>query len=246
MGAGARVPGEAGGVREPSLHEPAVECAEDRRRHVLGRERVEVLGRVAAHLGEGGRVRGGHRAAARHRLERRQAEALVEAREDEARGACGTARGARPAETCPRDSTAFGQPRAIVALPGEDEAQLGPLPPHERERVEQPVVVLVRPAVGGVEEERLALTVVRREALVVDAEVDRADALGRQLVALQQRLPRVLGDRDHEAAPLHRPPVDGAPVRELGAREERGIELVLEVVHGRHGRRPRRRAGSSR
>ncbi len=50
VGAGARVPREAGGVRQPSFHEPAVERAEDRGSHVLGRERVEVLGGVAADL----------------------------------------------------------------------------------------------------------------------------------------------------------------------------------------------------
>ncbi len=54
----------------------------------------------------------------------------------------------------------FRQSRPIVALTGEDEPQLGPLSPHERERVEQPRVVLVRPAVGGVKQERLALVAV--------------------------------------------------------------------------------------
>ena len=52
---------------------------------------------------------------------------------------------------------AVRQPRAFVALPRQDEPQLRPLSPYERERLEQALVVLVRPAVGGVEEERLTL-----------------------------------------------------------------------------------------
>ena len=46
---------------------------------------------------------------------------------------------------------------AEVAAAGEHEPQLGPLAAHERERLEQPRVVLVRPAPRRVEQERLAL-----------------------------------------------------------------------------------------
>ena len=120
------------------------------------------------------------------------------------------------------------------ALPGENETQLGPLQSREPERVEQPRVVLVGPAVGWIQEEGLTLTVTRGEPFVVDAEVDRADALGWQPVPLEQGRPGVLGDRDQQPAAVHGPTVDGATIRELRAREERRIELVLQVVDGRH------------
>ena len=74
---------------EPRRDEPlrALQHSGDDRRDVLGVGRVEERRRVAAGLGERAGVRRGDRAAARHRLERRIAEALVQAREDEAGGA---------------------------------------------------------------------------------------------------------------------------------------------------------------
>ena len=142
----------------------------------LGVERVEQHRGVADDLGQRACARRGDRAAARHRLERRQPEALVEAREDERR---------RPAverdQLARRDAAegldALRQRDGIVPDPREHETQLRPLAAQERERLEQPRVVLVRPRARGVEEERLALDRrVGREALVVDAEVDRVDA----------------------------------------------------------------------
>ncbi len=98
----------------------------------------------------------GHRAAARHRLEGRQPEALVQAREDEAGGAA-----VQVDELFRRDVAArlhpFGQLGAFMSLPGQDEPKLRPLSPHAHECREQALVVLVRPAVGGIEKKRSAL-----------------------------------------------------------------------------------------
>ena len=121
-----------------------------------------------------------------------------------------------------------------MSLPRQDEPQLRPLSPYTHERREQALVVLVRPAVGGVEEKRFTLPLVRGETFVVDAGVNRADTRWAQAVALEQRPPRVLRDGNQEAAALHRPAVGGAAVRVLCTREELRIGLMLEVVDRRH------------
>src|SRR6185436_8286520 len=102
-----------------------------------------------------GDVRCGHRRRRRHRLERRLAEALVAAREDE----CG-----RPAVERrelvggyePQHLDAGWDGASFVAAAGEHEPKLRPLLPQERERLEETLVVLVRPRPGRVEEELLA------------------------------------------------------------------------------------------
>jgi len=100
---------------------------------------------------------------------------------------------------------------------GQDEPQVRALAAHEREGLEKPVMILVLPAVRGVEEERLARATVRREPLVVDGQVDRAHPLGIEAEPLDQRFAGVLADRDHDPALAHRPAVHEAPVGELRA-----------------------------
>ena len=182
VGARRRLPGEA----LPRAASPRARSSSARSRASAtpaaidaGLARVEEHGRVAEHLGQRARVGRGDRAAAGHRLERRQPEALVEAREDERGRRGGRARRARPSRRRRSVSTPVGKRAGVVPDAREHEPQLGPLRAHARERLEQPRVVLVRPGPRGVEEERLARDArVGREALVVDAEVDRVDALG--------------------------------------------------------------------
>ena len=89
-------------------------------------------------------VRRRDRAAAGHRLERRQAEALVERREHERRRALHQATSSVGRHLAAH-LDAVGHGREVAAA-GEHEPQLGPLTAQERERLEQPLVVLVRPA----------------------------------------------------------------------------------------------------
>ena len=84
-------------------------------------------------------------------------------------------------------------------MTSQHEPQLRPLRAHERERLEQARVVLVRPRVGGVEKERLPLAAVRAEALVVDPVRDHAHAVGLDAEPLHERRLRVLGAGDHAA-----------------------------------------------
>ena len=76
---------------------------------------------------------------------------------------------------------------------------------------------------------------------MVDPEVDRAQLRPRHGEPLADRGRRVLGDRDHEPRAPHGAQVRGLAVGDLGAREELGEELVLDVEHARHGRRRRHR-----
>ena len=87
--AGAGVPGERRRPLETPLDEAirVVEDGQHRLDHLVHRQRVEVARRVPADLREGSRSRACDGTAGRHRLERRLAEPLVEAREDERRGA---------------------------------------------------------------------------------------------------------------------------------------------------------------
>src|SRR5439155_7980024 len=91
---------------------------------------------------------------ARHCLERRQPEAFVQAREDEAGGAVVELDQLVVGDAAARlDSLRRGS--AIVIRPRQDESQLGSLAPDEGEGLDQPLVVLVRPAVCRIDQERL-------------------------------------------------------------------------------------------
>ena len=171
-----------------------------RRRSISAVERVEVARRVAADLGQRRDVRAATGQPQAIASTRRHAEALVEAREDERR------RGAVEVdELVERDVPARLDARRSVSrswpAPVSTSRSSGRSARTQRERLEEPVVVLVRPARspgrGGTAR---AASLAGREALVVDAEVDRAHALRLEREALDQRLPRVLGDRDHDAA----------------------------------------------
>ena len=99
---------------------------------------------IADHLGQRARVRDGDGATARHRLEGWQPEPLVEAREGE--------RGGSPVERdelVERDAAvrldALWQAARVVADAGQDKAQLRSVATDLRERLEEPLVVLVLP-----------------------------------------------------------------------------------------------------
>ena len=172
--------------RAPTTRSGAASTSSTRGRDRLGVVRVEEPRRVADDLRQRRDVRARDRAAARHRLERRLAEALVQRREDERRRAAVEAD-----ELVHRDGAAHldaVRHRARVAAAREHEPQLRPLAAHERERLEQPLVVLVRPAPRRVEQERLALDRrVRPEQLVVDPEVDRPHAAPGRARAARRR-----------------------------------------------------------
>ena len=106
---------------------------------------------------------------------------------------------------------------------------------QQLQRAEERLVVLVWPAVGRIEHERLARDVAGREPLEVDPEVDRPHALRRERQPLDQRLACVLGYRDHDLRPPRARAVQVLPVRELPAREVLGQELVLQVQDRRRG-----------
>ena len=122
-----------------------------------------------------------------------------------------------------------------MAAAGEHELELGPLLAEERERLEQPRVVLVRPGPRGVEEELLALVLARAEALVVEAPRDRVHALRLEAEELDRPPAHELARHDHDVRVARRALVHARAEHPLGAREELGVVEVLEVVHG-HGR----------
>ena len=244
MGARGRLPREPRGVFEPAGPEVvrAGERLEGTRRDRRRIVRVEQDGRIADDLGERARARRGDRAPARHRLDRRQAEPLVEAREDERRGAL-----VERDELRRRDGAAALDPirlHGVVAGAGEDESQLRSRLSHEPERLEQPGVVLVRPGPRRIEEERLTVDRrIGREQVVVDAEVDRVHTCGVEPEPLDNPAGDPVADHDHAvSAPC------GGVVRQtaeeaLTAREESGQVEVLDVEEGQHGRPPGGRHG---
>ena len=78
---------------------------------------------------------------------------------------------------------------------GEDEPQVGAFAAHLGEGLEEPRVVLVRPGVRGVEQERARAggrPGVKR--VVVDGEVDRADAFGIERGAARSALRRACSE----------------------------------------------------
>jgi len=73
---------------------------------------------------------------------------------------------------------------------------------------------------------------------MVDAVVNRSHAIGREAVALEQRVAGVLRDRDDDLRATDRPAIHELPVGELRAAEELRMLFVLQVGHRRRGRRP--------
>ena len=124
---------------------------------------------------------------------------------------------------------AVGRRQALEPGAGQHQPELGPLAPEQAKGFEQPLVVLVRPAVSGVQQERLARPFTGAQPLEVEAEVDHAHALGWNAEPLDDRLLDVLTDRDHEPALTDGGAVGDAAIRTLGAREELREKLVLDV-----------------
>ena len=177
--AGALVPREECRSRD-SARRPLIglsQDVEDSAGHGCRRHGVEVASGVAADLGECSRVRGGDRAAASHRLDRGLTEALVQTRKDEGRCASIELEQVVRRHVAANDHTRRHGP-PVVPGSREDEREIRPLATYEREGLEQALVVLVGPAVGRVEEERLSFALVGAEARPVDAEVDDANAFG--------------------------------------------------------------------
>ena len=131
-----------------------------------------------------------------------------------------------------------------MADPGEHEPKLRALRAQPRERLEQPLVVLVRPRSGGVEEERLPCDGrVGREALVVDREVDRVHALRVEPEPLDDPAARPLADHDHLVHLRGGAVVGQLAEQPLAAGEERGQVEVLDVEEGQDRRPVHRRDG---
>ena len=107
-----------------------LEDGQDRLGDLVDRRRLEVQRGVAADLGQRARARNGDRRARCHRLERRLAEALVEAREDERRSRP-VERGELVACNAAADVDALRDgAEALEAGAGEDEPELRPSLPH--------------------------------------------------------------------------------------------------------------------
>ena len=98
-------------------------------------------------------------------------------------------------------------------------------------------MVLVRPRVRRVEEERLARLVAGLEELVVEPQVDHLDAIRLELHPLDEALLHVPADRDHRAGVVERPAVREPAVEPLGPGEELRVEEVLDVEQAHCGRR---------
>ncbi len=120
---------------------------------------------------------------------------------------------------------------------GEDESELGALVPKQRERLEEPLVVLVWPRPRGVEKERLARRFgVGAEALGVDAQVHRMNALRSDAESLDHAFLHPIADHHHLVGSPGRPVV-GEPAEEpLAAREQLREVQVLRVEQRQHGR----------
>ena len=234
-----------GGAREAEGREllaPAVRL-EHRRGHRVHVGRVEEHGGVAGDLRDRARVRRGDGTSARHRLEDRQPEALVQARIDEARRAA-----VQRGEVLGRDGAevldAFGERlEPVEAASGEDEPELRPRLAQRRERLEEPRVILVRPRPRGVEEDRLGLVVAEPEDRVVDRVRDDVHAARVEIQQLDGAPAHELARHDDRGRATRRPVVGDAPERPARRAEELGKVAMLRVVQRDDGRRLRSRRG---
>ncbi len=90
------------------------------------------------------------------------------------------------------------RPERVEVAAGEHQAEVGLRLAEAPHRIEEALVVLVRPRPRGVEQEALATAAVRRERLGVDAERNHPDAFRRDMQVVHDPVPRELADRDHE------------------------------------------------
>lgn len=234
-------PGRARSALEPSFAE--LGCSGERLLHARG-DRLRVGGieehrRSLADLGDGRHVRRCHGASARHRLERRKTEPLVQARVDETgRSPVETGKIGAREDAAPLDACRQGLER-LEPLPSEDEPELGLSAPEEGERLEQARVVLVWPRSRGVEEEWLSLLVPWAEHRMVDGEGSHVDAVGLELEELERTRAYEGARHDDCVGASGGPVVREAPKRTTGRVEEGGKVVVLEVVQGDDRRQPR-------
>src|SRR6185503_18897985 len=137
------------------------------------------------------------RAAAGHRFERWDAEALVEARVDQARRAP-VERGELGRRDLSKDLDALGHRfETFEPAAREDEPELRPRLAQRPESLEEARVVLVRPTACGIEEDRLALLVARTEHRVVDPERGDVDPAGVEVERVPRTSPHELARDDH-------------------------------------------------
>ena len=123
-----------------------------------------------------------------------------------------------------------------MAAARQDEAELRPLLPEVRERLEEPRMVLVWPRTGRIEQELLPRLVSGPEALVVDTPGDRVHVLRWEPEQLDRPAADELARHDHGVGLPGRALVRARPEEPLGAREELWVVEVLEVVDRHHGR----------
>ncbi len=222
--------------------------------------RIDQHGGVADHFGQRRRVRGDDRRAARHRLERRQAEALVQRREGEHRGqAIEDVQGpvgheAEEPHVAVQVVRVDGAPQlGVLRDVTADDQQLERVVAvlvQVMDRLDQPLEVLVRLDVADVEHERfvqlepladaLDLVVRRRhQEVIVDGVVDYRHLVGRDAAEAEDVALRRLRHRQHPPRPPRRPPheqpgvEDGQPVGEV--LREHQVDAVVDGHHGRTG-----------
>src|SRR5262245_43741165 len=207
-------------------------------RHVI---RIEQEAGVAHDVGETGSCRGRDREPGVEGLADRQAPALEPARKDEGRSELIEAAELQRADEA-GEGGRLGEAEALDLLPdapivarppaGADKWHEGAgLIPDTRERLEQALVVLVRPGLRRIEQERLR----KRESRAEPIEVRRGgggvlakhrpaghdrDLLGSQAVALDEVPPAPRGHGDDELGSLAVGAVDGLASRTLPIAEE--------------------------
>ncbi len=214
-------------------------------------------GRAAGDFRQRGQVRGQHRHAAGHRLEHRQAEALVQRRIGEHGGRREQAYQFVTGYVAGRDHLPGSRKRrhhlrerrihpAVRADQHQRErlAQPGRQPP---ERLHQPQQVLARlqrahrqhetaPPQAIASQHRRALGRVVRPERGLDAEMDRHHLVVRQPELLVDRLLRVAAHGDHPARLLERARQALVQVADGGARMKLRMGPMRQVVDRHHGR----------
>ncbi len=207
--------------------------------------------RVAQSLLEGARRGSQHRCAARHRLERRKPEALVQRRLDVERRARVEERQLVLVAKGARELNAAQDARALRALRERMSQSPGRTREHEREalrpgkplqRVDQERQILVLLPRADIEDVRGRERSVPQEALRIgggsprellgDSERDHAHAIRRHSQDLLHVVPYVARVHEHHARLAHRGARDGARVDSGSRREESREANVDQVMDG--------------
>src|SRR4051794_35159620 len=217
----------------------------------LGALGVEDQARIADQLRQPGRRCRRDRQPGRERLADRQAPAFESAREDESgRQLVEAAQLLRADEAGEGEGVREAQLAGAVTDPvegagrraGADQGDGGPGPlADERQGLEQPLVVLVGPGPGGIEEESLrerepgthGLELLRRGLRILAEHRgagDDGDLVRIEAVAVDQVLTAPGGHRDHHLRPLAVSAVDLLTALVLPAAEELRQVEMLEVV----------------